>query len=207
MPFVPSGNTSTSCSSSCSSRYALSGCAATPPLRDHNVPTTGMRAEEVLGEAVHRPAEILLDAVHDRRRVGRDRARVVRDEQRAARRRAGARSLPTRRGTSACRSGRTRAASARGSARCGPSGRRRSDARSGAGSGTGRDERDELAADAGIDLGEVDVGVGRGRDLQGSLGCALGSVGHRRSLCTGRPGHQPLIRPGNGGPCRTAGRT
>ena len=42
------------------------------------------RAEQVLGQAVDRPAELGLDAVHDHRRVGRDRARVVRDEQRAA---------------------------------------------------------------------------------------------------------------------------
>ena len=42
------------------------------------------RAEEVLREAVHRPAQLLLDAVHDHRRVGGDRAGVVRDEQRAA---------------------------------------------------------------------------------------------------------------------------
>ena len=44
----------------------------------------GQRAEQVLGEAVDRAAELCLDAVHDRRRVGRDRAGVVRDEQRAA---------------------------------------------------------------------------------------------------------------------------
>jgi len=37
-------------------------------------------AEQVLGEAVDGAAEVFLDAVHDRRRVGRDRARVVRHE-------------------------------------------------------------------------------------------------------------------------------
>ena len=53
--------------------------AARPQRADHR-----QRAEQVLGEAVDRAAELCLDAVHDRRRVGRDRARVVRDEQRAA---------------------------------------------------------------------------------------------------------------------------
>ena len=42
------------------------------------------RAEQVLGEAVDRAAELGLDAVHDHRRVRRDRGRVVRDQQRAA---------------------------------------------------------------------------------------------------------------------------
>ena len=39
-------------------------------------------------------------------------------------------------------------------------------------------ERNELAPDARVDVGEIDVGMGRGRDLEGSLRCALGSVGH-----------------------------
>ena len=41
------------------------------------------RAEQVLGEPVDRAAELGLDAVHDHRRVRRDRRRVVRDQQRA----------------------------------------------------------------------------------------------------------------------------
>ena len=40
--------------------------------------------EEVVGQPVHRTAELLLDAVHDRRCVGRDGAGVVGDEERAA---------------------------------------------------------------------------------------------------------------------------
>ena len=68
-------------------------------------------------------------------------------------------------------------------------------------------ERNELAPDAGVDVGEVDVGMGRGRDLEGSLRCTLGSVGHhskpmyplRRSPATG-------FRD-NGAPSRTTGRT
>ena len=50
--------------------------------------------------------------------------------------------------------------------------------------GGDRHELDDADRIRGIDLGEVDVGMGRGRDLQCSFGCALGSVGHRRSLCT-----------------------
>ena len=42
------------------------------------------RAEEVLGEPVHRAQQLGLDAVHDDRRVGRDRAAVVGDQERAA---------------------------------------------------------------------------------------------------------------------------
>ena len=84
MALVPSGNTSTSCPSSCSSRYALSGWAGTPPARDHSVPTHRELAEEVLGEAVDGAQQLGLDAVHDDRRVGRDRAGVVGDQQRTA---------------------------------------------------------------------------------------------------------------------------
>ena len=40
--------------------------------------------EDVVGQAVDGPAELGLDAVHDRRGVGRDGAGVVGDEQRAA---------------------------------------------------------------------------------------------------------------------------
>ena len=52
---------------------------ARPQRPDH-----GDLTEDVLGQPVDRPVELGLDAVHDRRRVGRDRARVVGDEQRAA---------------------------------------------------------------------------------------------------------------------------
>ena len=62
----------------------MSGCAGTPPARDHSVPSTGSCAEEVLGEPVDRAQQLGLDAVHDHRRVGRDRAGVVGDQQRAA---------------------------------------------------------------------------------------------------------------------------
>ena len=53
--------------------------ASRPQRADHR-----HRPEEVLGQAVDPAAELGLDAVHDRRRVGRDGARVVGDEQRAA---------------------------------------------------------------------------------------------------------------------------
>ena len=42
------------------------------------------RAEQVVGEPVDGPAELGLDAVHDHRRVRRDRTAVVGDEERAA---------------------------------------------------------------------------------------------------------------------------
>ena len=64
------------------------------------------RAEQVVGQAVHGPAELGLDAVHDRRRVGRDRAGVVGRRAARRRRRACSRGPPTRRGTSTCTSGR-----------------------------------------------------------------------------------------------------
>ena len=62
----------------------MSGWASTPPTRDHIVPTTGQPLEHLVGQAVHGSAELLLDAVHDRRGVGRDGAGVVGHEQRAA---------------------------------------------------------------------------------------------------------------------------
>ena len=44
----------------------------------------GQGAEQVLGHAVHRPAQFCLDAVHDRGGVGRNRAGVIGHEERAA---------------------------------------------------------------------------------------------------------------------------
>ena len=60
------------------------GGRRTPPTRDHSVPTTGSALEDVVGQAVDRPPELGLDAVHDHRGVRRDGAGVVGDEQRAA---------------------------------------------------------------------------------------------------------------------------
>ena len=96
--------------------------AGARPQRAHD----GHRRGTVLGQAVDRAAQLLLDAVHDHRRVGRDRAGVVGDEQRAAARRESARSPPTRPGTSACRGARRAGGRAPGCARSGPTRRRRS---------------------------------------------------------------------------------
>ena len=62
----------------------MSGWASTPPARDHSVPTTGIVLKISSARPYTGPAELLLDAVHDRRGVGRDGAGVVRHEQRAA---------------------------------------------------------------------------------------------------------------------------
>ena len=64
------------------------------------------RAEEVLGQPVHRAQQLGLDAVHDDRRVRRDRAAVVGDQERAAARAGRARAPPTRRAASSGRRGR-----------------------------------------------------------------------------------------------------
>ena len=84
----------------------MSGWAGTPPVRDHMVPDHGDGAEEVVGQAVDRPAELLLDAVHDGRGVGGDGPGVVGDRA-APRRRSGSSPVPpTRPGTSSGTSGR-----------------------------------------------------------------------------------------------------
>ena len=62
----------------------MSGWAVTPPPRDHSVPTTGTPPEEEVGQAVDGPAQLLLDAVHDDRGVGRDGPGVVGHEEGAA---------------------------------------------------------------------------------------------------------------------------
>ena len=111
--------------SSWSSRYALSGCAATPPTRDQSVPTHGNRAEAGSRRARRPDAAssvsmpCMIDGASER-----DRAGVVGDEQRAAFARDVLEGLPTRRGTSAGRSGRRPCGRPRAGARCGPTRRR-----------------------------------------------------------------------------------
>ena len=86
MPLRPSGKTSTSCSSSYSRRCTLAGCAGTPPILVTSIAEAGIALEEVLDREVQRARArvLLLDRLGDHRRVGRQRAGVVGDQQRAA---------------------------------------------------------------------------------------------------------------------------
>ena len=140
------------------------------------------RPEEVLGQAVDRAAELGLDAVHDRRRVGRDRARVVGDEQRAALGRDLLEALPLdaepvlvdRVVDAAGQRAEVLAAAPLvdvGAARVLVDGAVLAGR---AGRGRGRRRR--------VGLGEVEVGVRRRRDLDGTGRFRrVGAVGHRAS--------------------------
>ena len=124
------------------------------------------RPEQVLGQAVDGAAELRLDAVHDRRRVGRDRARVVGDEQRAAGFGQELEALPLDAEPVLVDRVVQPAGQLRGCARCGPSGRRRSGVLRRSPSSTSRRASGTSSRPiARVDIGEIEVGMGRGRDL------------------------------------------
>ena len=69
-----------------SRRCTLAGCAGTPPIFGSSMLKPGIALEEVLDREVQRARArvLLLDRLGDHRRVGRQRAGVVGDQQRAA---------------------------------------------------------------------------------------------------------------------------